>query len=252
MKRFASRAAIVTGAAQGIGRAVAERFIAEGVRVALLDVEAEVLETTIDKLDNGAALWSAAADLAVGGEASRVITAAIDELGPIDILVNNAGGGVIRPTLRHTDETIRRTIDNNLLSTLNCSIAVLPHMVQRQYGRIVNVGAESVRNGLFDHAVYNAAKGGVHGFTTGLAREFAGHGITANVVAPSIVQTEQVEAMLANADQAAYLQRMIDLIPLGRAATVDEVASMVVYLASDEAGFVTGQVVSVNGGSSML
>jgi len=169
--------------------------------------------------------------------------------------VNNAGGGVIRPTLEHTEETLRTTIGNNLWTTIRCTLAVLPHMAERGHGRIINIGAESVRNGLTDHAIYNAAKGGVHAMTSGLAREFAGVGITVNTVAPSYVETPEIAAALsagAVPDRLRHvLDRAVGLIPMGRPATVDDVAATVAYLAKEDAGFVTGQVVSVNGGSSM-
>ena len=101
---------------------------------------------------------------------------------------------MIRPTLEHTEETLRATVDNNLWTTIYCMRAVLPHMVSRGHGRIINIGADSVRTGLVDHAMYNAAKGGVHAMVTGLAREFAGAGITANTVAPCYVRTPELAA----------------------------------------------------------
>jgi 2,3-dihydroxy-2,3-dihydro-p-cumate dehydrogenase len=185
----------------------------------------------------------------------RFVAAAAARLGGVDILVNNAGGGVIRPTLEHTEETLRATIDNNLWTTIRCTLAVLPRMAERSYGRIVNIGAESVRNGLIDHAIYNAAKGGVHGMTTGLAREFATAGITVNTVAPSYVLTPELGAALSAGTIPGRLRHVMDrateMIPMRRPGHVDEVASMVAYLASEDAGFVTGQILSVNGGSSM-
>jgi len=165
-------------------------------------------------------------------------------------LFNNAGGGIIKPFLDHTPDTLRTTIDRNLWTTLWCTWHAVPIMKAKGYGRVVNIGADSVRNGLWDHAAYNAAKGGVHAMVTGLAREFAKDGITFNVVAPCIVNTPQVQKATIMSPQA--LQRFVDVVPMGRAGEMDEIASMVCYLASREASFVTGQVISVNGGSTML
>jgi 2,3-dihydroxy-2,3-dihydro-p-cumate dehydrogenase len=123
-------------------------------------------------------------------------------------------------------------------------------MVSQQYGRIVNLGADSVRNGLADHAAYNAAKGGVHALTTGLAREFATLGITVNTVAPCAVNSDQLKKFVQEKPEVAA--KFMSVIPMNRAAELEEVGSMVTYLASKDASFVTGQVISVNGGSTML
>jgi 2,3-dihydroxy-2,3-dihydro-p-cumate dehydrogenase len=189
------------------------------------------------------------------GVAEQMINEAVAALRHVDILVNNAGGGVILPTLQHTEETLQATIDNNLWTTLRCTLAVLPHMISRRHGRIINIGAESVRNGLADHAVYNAAKGGVHAMVTGLAREFASAGITANTVAPSYVLTPELAAKFDSGAAPMRLVEVVDqavsLIPMGRPGSPDEVATAVAYLASPAAGFTTGQTLYVNGGSSM-
>lgn len=255
-QRFQGRTAIVTGGAQGIGLRIAERLASEGASLVIGDLSAEKLDAAVATLKPSdiAAPVPVAGDLSTSDGAQRIVDTAVREFGSIDILVNNAGGGVIQPTFDHTEETLRRTIDRNLWTTIYCSIAALRVMVDARYGRIVNIGAESVRNGLYDHAIYNAAKGGVHGLTTGWAREFAPFGITVNTVAPSATMTEQLDAAtkLDIPEVQDFLTKTRALIPMGRFAEMSEIASAVAYLASEEAGFVTGQVLSVNGGSSML
>ena len=152
--------------------------------------------------------------------------AAVSVLGRVDILVNNAGGGVIRPTLEHTEDTLQATVNNNLWTTIRCTLAVLPQIVEQGYGRIVNIGAESVRNGLVDHAIYNAAKGGVHGLTSGLARESATAGITVNTVAPSYVETPELGRALASGaipDRLRHVtERATEAIPVGWGDVCDD------------------------------
>lgn len=247
MNGLKGKTAIVTGAAGGIGFVIAERLAAEGVRVCLADVLDDVA-TSARKFPPGTLGFCG--DLSDEAVAEQLVATTVSEFGRIDILVNNAGGGVIRPFLEHTPETLRQTIDRNLWTVLWCCRAVLPCMLDQGGGRIVNLGADSVRNGLPEHAAYNAAKGGMHGLTTGLAREFATRNITVNTVAPCMVRTPMVEELMAKQDP--WVMQFNDVIPMGRPGTMAEIASMVAYLASDEASFVTGQVISVNGGSTML
>lgn len=244
--------AVVTGAARGIGYAIAERLAADGARLVIADLDAGELDRAAEKLRQAfnVEVASHAGDLADQSVAKATIGLATTQFGRLDILVNNAGGGIIKAFSEHTPETLKTTIDRNLWTVLWCSWYAIVPMRAQAYGRIINLGADSVRNGLWDHAAYNAAKGGVHGLTTGMAREFAKEGITVNTVAPCAVNTPQMVAITAQ--QPALAAKFVSVIPMGRPAEMSEVASMVSYLASAEASFVTGQVISVNGGSTML
>jgi 2,3-dihydroxy-2,3-dihydro-p-cumate dehydrogenase len=226
--------AIVTGAGRGIGAAIADRLAADGATV----VRADLSEGDFT------------GDLSNEEVAGQLIADTINANGRIDILVNNAGGGVILPFLSHTPETLRTTVDRNLWTAIWCCWHVLPHMKALNYGRVINIGADSVRNGLVDHAGYNAAKGGMHAMTTGLAREFAPFNITVNTVAPCVVETDVVREYRKTRPE--LIDAVTQIIPLGRPAAESEVAGMVAYLAGPDGGFVTGQVLSLNGGTAML
>jgi 2,3-dihydroxy-2,3-dihydro-p-cumate dehydrogenase len=249
---LSGRTAIVTGAASGIGLAIARRLIRDGAAVFATTRSKEDLERVFA---HAAIAGGLAGELQQTGVADDLMATAVETLGHVDVLVNNAGGGVIRPTLEHTEETLRATVDNNLWTTIYCVRAVLPHMVSRGHGRIVNIGADSVRTGLMDHAVYNAAKGGVHAMVTGLAREFATSGITANTVAPCYVRTPELAELLESGEAPPRLERVIEegtgIVPLGRPGDPAEVAAVVAFLAGEDSRFITGQTIYVNGGSSM-
>ena len=245
---LSGQVALVSGAASPIGRAIAVRLAGLGVSLVLADVVEDAVHSFAGNLPGTPQV--VIGDLSDNEVALRFINVAREVFGRLDILVNNAGGGIIRPFLEHTPETLRTTIDRNLWTCLWCCRAALPVMLTQNYGRIVNIGADSVRNGLLDHAGYNAAKGGVHGLTTGLAREFASYDITVNTVAPCMVNTPYVAEELARKNP--FIEKFLTVIPKGRPGGLDEIASMVTYLALPEAAFVTGQVISVNGGSTML
>lgn len=246
------RAAIVSGAAKGIGRAIARELAREGADLLLADMDGETLKATAAAISGEFGVRTAChvADLSTEQANQAMVDAALAAFGRIDILVNNAGGGVIKPFLEHTPETLHTTINRNLWTVLWACRVALPVMLKQGYGRVVSIGADSVRNGLWDHAAYNAAKGGVHGLTTGLAREFAAPDITFNTVAPCAVRTEQVDELVKAYPQ--MFDKFVSVIPKGRPGEMTEVASVVSYLASTAASFVTGQVISVNGGSTML
>jgi 2,3-dihydroxy-2,3-dihydro-p-cumate dehydrogenase len=244
------RVAIVTGAGRGIGQCIANRLLKDGMSVTFSDLSEDAAQAAARHSGAAERTLGLGGDLALEINAKRLVEKTVEHFGRVDILVNNAGGGIIRPFLAHTAESLQETINRNLWTAIWCCRHVLPHMKAAAYGRIINIGADSVRNGLNDHAAYNAAKGGVHGMTTGLAREFARDGITVNTVAPCAVQTQQLEDI--RVQNPALIDHVLSVIPVGRAAREEEVASMVAYLAGDEAAFITGQIISVNGGTTML
>jgi 2,3-dihydroxy-2,3-dihydro-p-cumate dehydrogenase len=249
---LAGRTAIVTGAASGIGLGISARLIADGAAVFAATRSKEDLERVYE---HARIAGGFVGELHQPGAADDLVRTAVETIGHVDVLVDNAGGGVILPTLEHSEETLRATVDNNLWTTIYCVRAVLPHMVSRGHGRIVNIGADSVRTGLVDHAMYNAAKGGVHAMVTGIAREFAGAGITANTVAPCYVRTPELANLVESGDAPTRLMRVVEeataIVPMGRPGDPAEVAAAVVFLAGEDSRFITGQTVYVNGGSSM-
>lgn len=251
MNRFTDQVVIVTGAARGIGRAIAGRFATEGAQLALADLDSDGLDTTATELEDnfGSAVITTVGDLSRQEAVDRLVDTTISVFKRVDVLVNNAGGGIVQPTAKHTEATLQATIDRNLWSALRATLTALPHMVDAGYGRVVFIGSDSVRNGLLDHAIYNAAKGGVHALAGGLAREYAATDITFNTVAPSAVRSPEFDRFMA--EQPELTNRFVSVIPMGRPAEMEEVAGAVAYLASKEAAFITGQVLAVNGGSTL-
>jgi NAD(P)-dependent dehydrogenase (short-subunit alcohol dehydrogenase family) len=261
--RLRGRVAIVTGSGRGIGRATARRLAAEGARVVVADIDAGAAKEVAEELRAaGAETLAVVADLSTFAGAEELIQTAIGHFGHVDVLVNNVGGATaLKPYAEWAPDEIEREIQRSLLPTAWCTRALLPHLIARGTGRIVNVGAESVRNGLWDRAPYNMAKGAVHALTTSVARETAGLGITCNCVAPAATGRQDdrlARRRAAEVDErqaahvAAVNERMMATIPLGRPAEEEEQAAAIAFLASDDASYITGQVLSVNGGSSML
>jgi len=248
------RVAIVTGAGRaigGLGADIAARLAREGARVLVSDLDPAISEVA-RKLaaDTGVDVLAHHGTLASRANVEAMVALAIGRWGKVDILVNNAGGGIIRPFLQHTEESLRETVDRNLWTAVWCCHVVLPHMVNAGYGRIINIGADSLRNGLWNHAGYNAAKGGVVGMSSGIAREFAEYDITINTVSPCGMNTPNSRTI--NVNNQAMNSKYISVIPKGRRVEMYEVSAYVSFLAGPEASFITGQHLSVNGGSAML
>ena len=250
---YAGQVAIVTGAGKGsggLGRAIAERLAAGGARVMVSDVDPKVAESASEiAAVTGAATLSFTGSLADEENVKRMVAQTAEAWGRVDILVNNAGGGIIKPFLEHDAASFRETLDRNLWTALWCCHKVLPHMIAQNYGRIVNIGADSLRTGIPNHAGYNAAKGGVIGMSVALARDFAHHDITVNTVSPCLIHTSRFEALKKT--DPALADKFESVIPKGRGVAIAEVVDAVCFLAKRETGFITGQDISINGGSAM-
>ena len=246
----ARRAAIVTGAARGIGHAIAARLLGDGYRVALADVDEAAARAAAEKLGGEAAgALPLHLDVSDTDSVRAAFARAEASQGPLDVLVNNAGIDVIGPFVESDEQTWRRLIAVNLEGTLRCCRAALDGMLARSTGSIVNLGSDAGRVGSTGEAVYSATKGGIIAFTKSLAREVARQGVRVNCVCPGPTDT----ALLGQV--AEYSQKLHDglarAIPMRRVGAPEEIAAMVAFLAGDDARYVTGQTVSVNGGLTM-
>ena len=247
MRGLRDRVVLVTGGGRGIGKAIASRFVEEGARVAVSDVDEGSAASTANEL--GGAAIGVCLDVTEGASVRTAVDRVVERLGAIDVLVNNAGWDKAEPFVQSTEETWDRVIAINLKGPLRCTQAVLGPMIERRRGRIVSVSSDAARVGSSGEAVYSAAKAGIVAFSKTLAREVARYGINVNVVAPGPTDT----ALLAEvaADKPKLVDALKRAIPFGRLGEPDEIAAAVVFLASDDARFITGQTLSVSGGLTM-
>jgi 2-hydroxycyclohexanecarboxyl-CoA dehydrogenase len=251
--KLAGKTALVTGAGRGIGRAIALALAREGCQVGIADITVAAAEGVAAEAEAlGSKAHALPVDLTRRAEVLRMAEDALARFGQIDVLVNNAGWDRMGLFLDTDEDTWERIIAVNLKAMLYVSKAVLPSMVARGAGKVVNIASDAGRVGSSGEAVYSATKGAVIAFSKALAREMARHRVTVNVVCPGLTETPLLQSLR---DQSPKMERILEAVtratPLGRVATPEEIAGAVVFFASPEADFVTGQTLSVSGGLTM-
>ena len=248
MKRLEGKTALVTGASRGIGRAIALELASEGAKVAVnyasSDAAAKEVADEIAKLGSECLLLKA--DLADAQQARAMVKQAAEHFGHLDILVNNAGITRDRMFLKMTPEDWKAVIDTNLNSMFNVTKQVVPGMVEKGWGRIIQISSVNGHKGQAGQTNYSAAKAGMHGFSMALAQELAAKGVTVNTVSPGYIGTDMVRAI-----KPEVLEKIVATIPVKRLGTPEEIAAIVAWLAGPDSGFTTGAELAINGGLHM-
>lgn len=253
MQKLKDKTVIVTGGGGGIGGATCRRFAAEGAKVAVFDMNLEAAHKVADGIKaSGGTAAAFKCDITDRAAVNAAVAATVAQLGPIDVLVNNAGWDVFKPFVKTVPDEWSKLIAINLTGALHMLHAVLPGMVERNAGRIVNIASDAARGGSSGEAVYSACKGGLVALSKTLAREHARHNITVNVVCPGPTDTALLAGVAEGArDPAKLIEAFRNAIPLGRLGEPDDLASAIAFFGSDDASFITGQVISVSGGLTM-
>ena len=244
---LAGRVGIVTGAARGIGYAIAERLLQSDAAVCLWDVDREALTQAVRTLGGHGRVSAETVDVTSEADVARSAAATVAQFGKIDLLVNNAGiGGPICQTWEYDLDTVRRIFDINYMGTFLCCKHVVPPMRKRNYGRIVNIASLAGKNGTPNFSAYGASKAAVIALTKALGRELADTEILVNAVCPSVADTDILKQF-----EPAKVQWMVEQVPKGRFVQTSEIAAMVAWLCSEECSFSTGQLFDISGGRSV-
>jgi 2-hydroxycyclohexanecarboxyl-CoA dehydrogenase len=246
------RVAFVSGAGRGIGRAIAQTLAQRGDPVAVGDIlKPEAAETVAMIEQDGGRAVAIELDVTDKSSVERAVQETSSKLGPVEVLVNNAGWDELHPFLETDEDFWDKVIEVNFKGPMRLARAVLPGMVEREWGRIVSIASDAARVGSTNEAVYAGAKAALIGFTKTIAREFARKGITANVVCPGPTDTPMLGEITSGEQGAKVIEAMTRAVPMKRLGAPEEVAAAVAFLASEEAGFITGQTISVSGGLTM-
>ncbi len=255
MFRLQDQIALITGASRGIGRAVAQAYVREGAKVALVATGTTRLEQLREEMGwHPEQVRCIAADVASQADARRAVDQTLSAWGRIDVLVNNAGIYHASSFLDHTPQDFQRLLDVNLFGVLHFMQACLPHMQPRRSGAIVNIASTAGKWGSRNQSAYNTSKHAVVGLTRCVALEASAHQITVNAICPGFVQTDMIDELKSQAAQAAgasvedFLQGMMGRVPLGRLMQPEEIAELAVFLGSAAARGITGQSIHVDGG----
>ncbi|MGV8056688.1 MAG: SDR family NAD(P)-dependent oxidoreductase [Smithellaceae bacterium] len=251
---LAGKVAIITGAGRGIGKSIALKLATAGATVVITDRKIDLANESAEELTkSGLKAIALGVDVTKLEEVNAMAGQVLAKFGTIDILVNNAGWAKVGLFKDLDPAQWNTVIDINLMGPINCSRAVLDHMIERKQGKIVNISADGARSGFVGGAVYAAAKAGVFGFTKSLARELGQYNINVNCISPGVTGTPLMMEGLkyGPAEFVKDMEEMVRSTPLGRMAKPEDIAEAVVFLSSKASDFITGQILSVNGGHLM-
>ncbi len=246
------KVAIITGSGGGIGRGIALKFGSLGARVVVADLKIDGARETVALLEKGGTEGLAlGTDITDPSQVQDMVKTTLSTFGKADILVNNAGWDIVEPFTKNKPDLWDKVIAINLKGPIYCTRAVLDHFMERRYGKIVNISSDAGRVGSSGEAVYSACKGGIIAFTKTIAREMARYQINVNCVCPGPTDTPLLAEITKGETGAKIIEAMTKAVPFRRLAKPEDIAGAVAFLASDDAGFVTGQTLSVSGGLTM-